>query len=588
MKLLLNYLKAYQGRFLLMLLLTAISQSCLMLNPYIIGNCLIDPLIAKSEFFRSRNLGGEFSIGIAKGMVALVGVTTAFWSIKAFKDFILSKIVKEVGSRIYLDVQASSFTLPYNEYETSSSGQILFIMQRVKQDVETFLLKSINIVFASLVNLCVVIFITYKFSPVIPVIYVIAVLLFCVFVNSITGKLLNIQNDILKESSSLSGKATESLRNIEIIRSYNLVDKVLGKLGFKVFKVLEIEKGKAKQIQKISCIYLFVFHTMQQLTFLMLVYFVFIGTMTLGQLVMMQLYFIWIFGTLEEMGGVVMSFRETQASLLNVQNFKEKIASMKVNVSLNTLDAGRITRLSFDGVTFKYEFSRDWVLQDLSFQIQKGETVAIVGRSGSGKSTLTKLLIGLYQPNRGKIYYNGIDQSEVDYSGVRNQLGLVSQDSNLFSGTIRENLLFANTSATDEMIVDALTKASCLELLVRSDEGLDTIIGENGIKLSGGEKQRIAIARALLRNVSIFIFDEATSSLDSITELEISESIKVLSASNNYMTIVIAHRLSTIKFADRILVLHDGKVAEEGNHCSLLAKKGLYSSLWDLQVNVTY
>jgi ATP-binding cassette subfamily B protein len=197
---------------------------------------------------------------------------------------------------------------------------------------------------------------------------------------------------------------------------------------------------------------------------------------------------------------------------------------------------------------------------------------------------LVKLLVGLYVPQQGKILYNQIDRSDIDFDVLRTQIGFVTQDTQLFAGTIKENLLFVNPHATDEQILEALKKAACYNILERADKGIYTVIGEGGIKISGGEKQRLSIARALLRRPHLLIFDEATSSLDSLTEEEITNTIKDVSSKKEQITILIAHRLSTIMHADRIYVLEKGEVVETGNHKTLLDQMGLYYAMWRQQI----
>jgi ATP-binding cassette subfamily B protein len=194
------------------------------------------------------------------------------------------------------------------------------------------------------------------------------------------------------------------------------------------------------------------------------------------------------------------------------------------------------------------------------------------------------LLVGLYNPDQGKIRYNGIDSLSLDIEEVRNQVGFVTQDTQLFSGTIKDNLLFVNPSATDEEIQEVLQKSACQNLLVRSEQGINTVIGEGGMKISGGEKQRLSIARALLRYPKRIVFDESTSALDSITETEITDTIRNIAGSRQHMMVLIAHRLSTIMHADRIFVLEKGKVIETGTHEHLQAEKGLYYAMWRQQI----
>jgi ATP-binding cassette subfamily B protein len=243
-----------------------------------------------------------------------------------------------------------------------------------------------------------------------------------------------------------------------------------------------------------------------------------------------------------------------------------------------------VETLEFRNVGFKHLTASQKAIDNISFQVQTGETIAFVGPSGSGKSTLMKLLVGLYRPQEGAILYNGLDETKISFDDLRNQIGFVTQDTQLFSGTIRENLVFVNPAASEATLQDALEKASCQNLLRRAEKGLDTVIGEGGLKLSGGEKQRISIARALLRQPRVLLFDEATSALDSITEEEITETIRDVSRSRAQITILIAHRLSTIMHADRIYVLEQGEVVETGNHATLLNEKGLYYAMWRQQI----
>jgi len=312
-----------------------------------------------------------------------------------------------------------------------------------------------------------------------------------------------------------------------------------------------------------------------------LLYFRYGNTITAGQYLSLTFFSFFILAPMQEIGNVILSYREAEASLNNMQElFKKPVEFTPENPEA----INGIEDVKFKNVTFKHNSSSRPALDDISFDVKLGETVAFVGPSGSGKTTLVKLLVGLYHPNKGHIYYNGHDEANINYEELRHQMGLVTQDPQLFSGTIKENLLFVNPGASEQDINNVLTQASCQNLLSRAENGLDTVIGEGGLKLSGGERQRISIARALLRQPRLMIFDEATSALDSLTEDEISQTIRSITVKRQHITIMIAHRLSTIMHADRIFVLEKGNIIETGTHHALLEEKGLYYAMWRQQI----
>ena len=312
-----------------------------------------------------------------------------------------------------------------------------------------------------------------------------------------------------------------------------------------------------------------------------MLYLIFAQQITVGQFFSLLIYSFFIFGPLQELGNVINVYRETEVSL---KNFSDILAMAPDAAPANPKPIGKLDSLAFDDVTFQHQSAAKPALSDINFRVNRGETVAFVGPSGAGKSTLVKLLVGLYKPRHGRILYNGIPNTEVDLETFRERIGFVTQDTQLFSGSIAENLRFVKPDATDAECLQVLEQASAKTLLDRADKGLATRIGEGGVKVSGGEKQRLSIARSLLRQPDLMVFDEATSSLDSLTEEEVSATIRDVAERREAISILIAHRLSTIMHADRIYVLERGRIVEQGSHEELLDSKGLYFAMWRQQV----
>jgi ATP-binding cassette subfamily B protein len=383
------------------------------------------------------------------------------------------------------------------------------------------------------------------------------------------------------ETNALAGSTTESLRNIELVKSLGLREQEVTRLNNNTFKILGLELRKVKSIRALSFIQGTFVNFLRQCIMFLLFWLVFKGRLTPGEVLTMVFYSFFIFGPLQELGNIILSYREAEASLINFDNLMKKAPE---GTPAQPRHLGPVRTLVFRDVVFRHQTAHHNAIDHISFEAKVGETLAFVGPSGSGKSTLMKLLVGLYRPKEGKILYNGLDETSIAFDDLRKQIGFVTQDTQLFAGTIRENLLFVNPSATEADLVEALEKASCIPILTRAEKGIDTMIGEGGLKLSGGEKQRLSIARALLRKPKLLIFDEATSALDSLTEEEITRTIREVSSRGDQITILIAHRLSTIMHADRIYVLEKGEVVETGAHMELLEEKGLYYAMWRQQI----
>ncbi len=591
MKLLVSYLKPYKWLIILALGLAAINQIFSLLDPLIFGKLFdkyathpfeIGHYDSHKKFIKTADrTEHDFIWGVMGYLGLLISVAMISRIAKAFQDYFGNVIVQKFGAKLFTEGLKHSMKLPYQDFEDQRSGETLSILTKVRADTEKFIVSFINVLFGILVG---IIFVTaYSFSlhwSIMPV-YILGIVLLAVLTSVLSRKIKHIQKSIVKETTSLAGTTTESLRNIELVKSLGLTEQEVKRLNNNTYKILGLELKKVKSIRSLSFIQGTFVNLLRQLIMFMLLWLVFRSVITPGQVMTLTFYSFFIFGPLQEIGNIIISYREAEASLNNFHNLMIKAPELKPD---SPTAFGNIETLEFVNVRFKHQTAQQHALLNISFKVRSGETVAFVGPSGSGKTTLVKLLVGLYRPEEGKILYNNVDGKNIDFDTLRTQIGFVTQDTQLFAGTIKENLLFVNPSATDEEVIDVLHKASCNSLLARADKGLDTLIGEGGIKISGGEKQRLSIARALLRHPHLLIFDEATSSLDSLTEEEITNTIKEVSSQREQITILIAHRLSTIMHADRIYVLEKGEVVETGTHEALVNKMGLYYAMWRQQI----
>ncbi len=576
MKLLLSYLKNYKWLVILALLLASINQVFSLIDPLFFKRIVDEYATHPHEHNKAyyiKGVGGLILLSMGAAMVSRIA--------KNFQDYFVNVITQKLGAKIYSDGLKHSLELPYQVFEDQRSGETLGKLQKVRTDVEKLINAFIGILFTSLIGVIFVMVYAIRIHWLIAPVYFAAVPLLG-FISSVLSKRIKvIQKKIVGETTALAGSTTESLRNIELVKSLGLAEQEINRLNDTTLKILGLELKKVRYIRSISFIQGTFVNLLRSSILFLLMYLIFADNMTLGELFSLQIYSFFIFGPLQELGNIINIYREAEVSLDNFQAILDTPIEKKPS---NPTQIIGIDTLGFTNVSFQHQSATSKALENINFTTKKGETIAFVGPSGSGKTSLVKLLVGLYQPQEGEIYYNGISSHEVDLDQLRSQIGFVTQDTQLFSGTIKENLLFVAPNASDDECMNALQQAACQTLLARADKGIDTMIGEGGVKVSGGEKQRLSIARALLRNPSLLVFDEATSALDSLTEEEISKTVRELSSTRSHVTILIAHRLSTIMHADRIFVLEKGNIIEEGKHSELLDEKGLYFAMWRQQI----
>lgn len=578
MKILYTYLKAHKPLLFLALFLAAINQCFSLFDSIIIGKLLNQCGVGVANF------NGNY-VNFTKAVLGWLGLSLGASMIsriaKNFQDYFTNIIIQRTGAQMYTEGIQKALQLPFQDFEDQRSGETLGRLQKVKSDCEKFVTLSISMVFQTLIGIIFVVVYAINIHWLLGPIFLATVPVIAVISSFLGKKIKKVSVEILRETTSLAGATTESLRNIELVKSLGLTEQEVERLNGTTIKILGLELKKVRFIRSLSFIQGTTVHFMRTGLVFALYMFIFQGIILPGDLITLMFFSFFLFNPLQELGNVIATYNETKVSM---DNFADLMNSKSEEIPTNPKTIGDIHHLRFSNISFKHQSAASYAVQDISFEAQAGETIAFVGPSGSGKTTLVKMLVGLYKPADGAIFYNEKNANEIDLTELRQQLGFVTQDAQLFSGTIKDNLLFVKPNASDEEINDVLQKSACQNLLLRAENGLNTTIGEGGIKVSGGEKQRLSIARALLRKPRLLLFDEATSALDSITEEEITKTIRSISSKKNQITVLIAHRLSTIMHADKIFVLEQGKIIEQGKHLDLLDEKGLYYAMWRQQI----
>lgn len=577
MKLLFQELFKHKGLLVGALVLATINQVFSLLDPQLF-RMIVDRYATQVDTLEPR----DFILGV--GLLLLGVVLVAFISrvAKAFQDYYVNVITQRVGNKLYAKSVAHAFSLPYAVFEDQRSGEILNKLQKARADSQLLITNAINILFLSLVGMTFVLVYATYVHPLIGLVYFLIIPALGTATFILSKKIKEAQQNIVRETAMLSGATTETLRNVELVKSLGLEEQEISRLNSTNDIILGLELKKVKLVRSLDFIQGTLINALRSGLMLLMLWFIFKGTISLGEFFSLLFYSFAIFMPLSQLGTVASSYQEARASLSQLDDLF-KIPPAPKPAKAKSLR--KINSIEYKNVSLAYDFGGAEVLQKISLSVNSGETIALVGPSGSGKSTMIKLLAGLYPPTSGDIAFNGISIGDLDIDELRQRIGLVAQETQLFAGTIRENMLFVKPEATNEECLHALELAQAKTIMEREGQGLDTKIGEGGIKLSGGERQRLAIARALLREPDLIVFDEATSSLDSITEKAITDTIKTIEKTRpELITVLVAHRLSTIAHADRIYVFEKGKIIESGTHEELVALGGLYSALWREQI----
>ena len=576
MHILWTYLRPHRALAALALLLAAISQVLALVDPIIFGKIIDGYAVGHPGMSDAQRVSGVLWL---LGLAVVVAVLSRL--ARALQEYVTRLVVQRFGTQIFNDGLRQVLRLKFQEFEDLRSGETLSLLQKVRADCERFINIFINTVFAALVGMGFLCWYAITTHWLLVPVFLVGVLVMGGLTGLLSREIKTQQRSIVRETNRNSGFIAESLRNIELIKSLGLTFTEIRRLQAQTLQVFALEMRKVKRIRLLSFLQGTTLSLLKLGILFALLWLIFRDVLSTGELIAMQFISVAIFAPLQDLGNVIVAWREVEASLLNFDALMKKPVERQPE---SPQDIGPVTHLRFANVSFRHKGAPDNALEDISFSAGLGDTIAFVGPSGSGKSTLVKLLVGLYTPASGEVFYNDISTRDLRYNEARRQIGFVTQETHLFAGTIRDNMQFVKADATDAEIVAAMEQASCAYLLDKSPEGLDTQIGEMGTKLSGGEKQRLSIARALIRQPRLLIFDEATSALDSITEEQITDTVRRVSARSSQITLLIAHRLSTIMHANTIFVLEKGRIVESGAHAALLERKGLYYAMWRQQI----
>lgn len=520
------------------------------------------------------------------GLWILLAVVAASILIRSLTSFGLARLLSVQAqlmiSQMRVQVQSKLLRLPIGFFDNQKSGALV---SRVMTDVEgvrnlvgTGFVQLIGGTLTSIASTILLV----QISPIMTVSVLIPVLIFAFVMLKAFAYVRPIFRERGKINAEVQGNLTETLGGVRVVKAFNAEKQVNARFEFGVNRLYQNVKKSLTATAVISSSSVFLIGLASTGIMGIGGYFMMGGTMTMGEFLSFTLLLGFMIAPIVQMGNIGSQLTDAMAGLDRTQelmNMEEEDDSEVRTEFLKDVKGA----IAFNDVSFSYEESKE-VLHNISFEAKPGSVTALVGSSGSGKSTIAGLVATFLKPESGKVTIDSVDITRVNLSSYRQNLAVVLQDDFLFEGTIRENIMFPRPDATEAELLQAVKGAYVDEFTDRFEDGLETVIGERGVKLSGGQRQRISISRALLANPKIIILDEATSNLDTESESYIQKSLNELM--KNRTTFVIAHRLSTIRQASQILVIENGKICERGTHDELLASEGRYHELHTYQSRI--
>ena len=498
---------------------------------------------------------------------------------EGMRDALFSKVsqhaIREVSLTIFKHLHSLSLQFHLNR----QTGALSKFIDRGTKGID-FLLRYVifNVVPTFIEIILVSIILLNLYGYFYALITIITITIYVILTFAITQWRVKFRRDMNSADNSVSTKMIDSLLNFETVKYFNNENHEFNRLDVSL-KKYELAANKSRHsLSLLNIAQIIVIMSGITIMLVMTAFGIRSNDISIGGFVVINAYMLQLYQPLNFLGSV---YREIQQSLVDMENmFNLLDEKSKVKDSLKQLNINNKTEIKFSNISFGYD-ERRTVIKDISFEVPNGKKVAIVGPTGAGKSTISRLLFRFYDPTNGSIYINDENINSISQHSLRKIIGVVPQDTVLFNDTIHYNISYGDPKASEDDIINAAKNADIHDFVISLPDGYETIVGERGLKLSGGEKQRVAIARTFLKNPKILFFDEATSALDSTTEKEIQKNLENIS--KNKTTLIIAHRLSTAAYADNIIVLDKGSIIEQGSHNYLLDLKGKYFEMWEKQ-----
>ncbi|MFQ3170847.1 MAG: ATP-binding cassette subfamily B protein [Oleispira sp.] len=570
------YLMEYKGRVFFAALCLVGAKIASVCIPFLL-KYLVDGLSATGdEALSADNIWMWFPLGLllAYGSARLLNVLLG-----EIRDVLFGRVTERAMRRMALRVFRHLHHLSLDFHLVRQTGALQRDIERGTRGI-SFLMRFVifNILPTILELIMVIGLLLYNYPFWFALITLIAMVSYVIYTARVTEWRTMYVREANKMDSKTHARALDSLLNYETVKYFSAEEREATEYDDSLWRWEQARRKNRLTLFALNSGQAIIISVAMTLMLCLSAYYVIQGTMTLGDFTLMNAFMFQLFLPLSFLGFV---YREVKASLASIEqmlSLLDQETSVK-DLGKQTLASKKLS-IEFKDLEFSYQSERS-ILKGLNFTIEAGERVAVVGSSGAGKSTLTKLLFRFYDKTAGNILINKQPIDDYSLASLREHIGVVPQDTVLFNDTLRNNVLYASPDASDDDIARVITMAQLDYFISQCPDGLETVVGERGLKLSGGEKQRLAIARMLLKRPAIMVFDEATSSLDSRTEKNINQAIR--EASVGHTSLIIAHRLSTIIDADKIVVLDDGIVVEQGKHADLLAKEGYYYQLWQAQ-----